>query len=65
MKRTMLYDQYRYLAEVDLATLNVGAATIEVVDDKGQKTVPHKLPKTTVDLIKYAYERGLKHLPLY
>jgi hypothetical protein len=65
MKRTMLYDQYKYLADVDLATLNVGAGTIEVLDESTQKMIPHKLNGAVVSMIKYAYERGLKHQPLY
>ena len=63
MKRTMLTDQWKFLAGIDMATLNVGAGTIDVVDDKDVVS-RHKLLPLYVQLIKHAYERGLKHEPL-
>jgi hypothetical protein len=65
MKRTMLIDQWRYLGEGDLSSLNVGAGTIEVLDLDTEENERHKLLPLYVQLIKYAYERGLAHKPLY
>lgn len=65
MKRTKLAEQWSRLDAIDLATLNVGKGTIEVLDPKTQKMVPHKLTGVQLSLVKYAYERGLKQQPLY
>jgi hypothetical protein len=65
MKRVKLNEQYRFLADLDLATLNVGAGTIEVLDEDTEQMVPHKLTGVQISLIKYAYERGLQRKPLY
>lgn len=65
MKRIELAAQWRYLEEKDLATLNVGRGTIEVHELKTGKMIPHRLTRVQLALIKYAYERGLKSLPLY
>jgi hypothetical protein len=65
MKRTTLIDQWRYLGEGDLQSLNVGAGTIEVLDPETEENVRHKLLPIYVQMLKYAYERGLAHKPLF
>ena len=65
MKRTTLIDQWRYLGEGDLASLNVGAGTIEVLDPETEENVRHKLLPIYVQMLKYAYERGLARKPLF
>jgi hypothetical protein len=65
MKRTVLAEQWVRLDSIDLATLNVGRGTIEVLDTETQKMVPHKLTGVQLSLIKHAYECGLKRQALY
>lgn len=65
MRRTYLDDQWNFLESADLATLNVGRGTVEVLDPTTKKVVPHKLRQSHLDLIKFAYERGLKQQALY
>lgn len=65
MKRAFLGDDYKYLEDRDLSSLNVGKGTIEVLDPDSQVDVPFKLTGVQISLVKYAYERGLKRLPLY
>jgi hypothetical protein len=64
-KRTYLDDQWKFLDANDLSSLNVGKGTLDVLDPETQEIVPHKLRGATLDLIKYAYERGLANKPLY
>lgn len=65
MKREKLIDQWKYLGQGDLSTLNVGAGTIEVLDPETENMVPHRLLPLYVQMIKEAYERGLARKPLY
>lgn len=62
-----LTDQYNFLEEADLDTLNIGAQSIQVYPDSkpDTKRIKYRLHKLTVQLLKHVYERGLKHLPLY
>ena len=65
MKRTYLNDQWKFLDASDLATLNVGKGTIEVLDPETHKRVPYKLHNAVLDIIKHAYERGLQNKSLF
>lgn len=66
MKRELLTDQFNYLEDGDLCTLNVGAGTIEVWENESDaKPVTYKLSKAMLDIVKYAYERGLKTQSLF
>lgn len=66
MKRTKLESQYNFLEPRDLATLNVGRATLDVFELGTDKLAGrHKLTPLTVDLIRHAYECGLNKKALF
>lgn len=65
MARQKLVHQFRYVDPSDLATLNVGAGTIDITGDGDGKIERFRLLPIYVQMIKEAYERGLARKPLY
>lgn len=55
-----MHIDWQFLDACDLATLDIGAGTITVIDPQGGKDAHYKLHRVYHDIAKAAYERGIR-----